>query len=199
MQLKKTSLLLLIMSSILFAREESVRVYFSEDQIADRLIEAIDSETVSLKVAVYNITHRGIIDAVIRAKHRGVAVEVVVDPSSLRNAATMNRLVEGKVPLFVWEKGIKMKQDGKRKGLMHDKFCVFGGDKVWTGSFNFTYDAANRHRENALLVQDPKVAGQYLAQFSKIQSSESRPYHEYKALYPKKKKQKKSFGGMIKP
>lgn len=167
-----------------------MKVYFPEDQIAQKLIEAINEEQKSLKIAVFTITHKGIVDAIIRAKQRGVAVEMIVDPLSIDNVATIKFLLEGKIPLFVWEKGVQMKKEKKRRGLMQNKFCVFGGNKVWTGSFNFTYDADHRHRENALFVEDRKLASEYLREFSKMQSIESRSYYDYITLYPKKNKQK---------
>jgi len=191
MQIKKFSLFFLLFFSFAFAEAAKVKAYFPKDQLADRLVEAIESEKTSIKVAIYSITHRGIAEALVRAKQRGVAVEVIVDPFSVKKYSSIHKLLEGKVPLFVWDKGIQMGQKGKRRGLMHDKFCIFGGEKVWTGSFNFTYDSEKRHRENALLIESRPLAQQYLSQFSYMQLYESRPYMEYISLYPKKKRQKK--------
>lgn len=75
---------------------------------------------------------------------------------------------------------------------MHDTFCVFGNKTVWTGSFNFTNDANLRHRENALVIESPEIAAQFLTQFTEMKLYQSRPYEEYLAFHPKKKKIKKA-------
>ncbi len=182
-------LLLFLFPILLFC--DDCKVYFSpKDHLADRLIELIDKEDKSIKVAAYSLTHLGIAKALIEAKKRGVAVEILVDPFSIKARASLRRLVEAKVPLFVWDKGMQMNVD-KRKGLMHDKFCIFGDHLVWTGSFNFTYDANARHQENAVTIENREIAMQYLNQFSYMKLYESRAFQDFIVLYPKKKRAKK--------
>lgn len=58
---------------------------------------------------------------------------------------------------------------------MHHKFLVAGRvegrmwvpERVWTGSFNFSVNAA-ASAENAVVIDDPVVAGAYLAEFARI-------------------------------
>ena len=45
--------------------------------------------------------------------------------------------------------------------LLHDKFMVVDGKKVWTGSYNCTVPAENRNRENALILDCPEAAELY--------------------------------------
>lgn len=176
---------------VLLADQADCRVYFSpKDQLADRLIEMIDKEEKSIKIAIYSMTHLGIAKALAAAKERGVAIEVLVDPFSVKKRASIQRLLDAKVPLFVWDQGVRM-AEGKRRGLMHDKFCIFGDSLVWTGSFNFTNDAHLKHQENAVAIDSREVAQKYLVQFAHMKLYESRPYQEYLALYPKKKTTKK--------
>lgn len=60
-----------------------------------------------------------------------------------------------------------------RTALMHHKFlvdCDLGDDgllprRVWTGSMNFSHGGATRSLENAVIVDDPFIAGAYLAAF----------------------------------
>jgi len=181
-----------------FAEQAECKVFFSpKDQLADRLIEMIRNEEKSIKMAIYSMTHLGIAKALVEAKERGVAIEVIVDPFSVKNRSSIHRLVAGHVPLFVWDLGIRM--SGKRKrGRMHDKFCIFGDSLVWTGSFDFTQDANSMHQENAVALDSRQVAQKFLAQFGQMKLYESRPYQEFLALYPKKKRTKKSNRGYAK-
>lgn len=191
MQVQRYGFLLLFISSLLFAKEAEIKVFFPKDQMAERLVECIDAEKTSIKVAVYAITHAQIADALVRAKQRGVSVEVIVDPFAVKKSSSIHKLLEGKIPLFVWD-GSMQQGKGKRRGRMHDKFCIFGAEKIWTGSFNFTYSATKRNRENALLIASRPLVQQYLSQFSHMQLHESRPYLEYIGRQPEKKHPKKT-------
>jgi len=180
----------LLFPIVLLADPAECKVFFSpKDQLADRLIEMIDKEDKSIKVAIYSMTHLGIAKALVAAKERGVAIEVLVDPFSVKKSP-IQRLLEAKIPLFVWDQGVRM-AERKRRGLMHDKFCIFGDSLVWTGSFNFTNDAHLKHQENAVAIDSREVAQKYLVQFAHMKLYESRPYQEFLALYPKKKGTKK--------
>ncbi len=189
--MKKFFLLFLLIPIVIFGEQAECKVFFSpRDQLADRLIELIQREDKSIKVAIYSMTHLGIAKALAEARERGVAIEVIVDPSCVKNRSSIQRLIAAQVPLFVWDLGIRM-AEGKRRGLMHDKFCIFGDHIVWTGSFNFTQDAHLKHQENAVALDSREVAQKYLMQFAQMKLYESRPYHEFLALYPKKKGTKK--------
>ncbi len=169
----------------------SCEVYFTpQDQVAQKLIELIDQETRSLKVAIYAMTHTGIAKALIRAKERGVDVQVIVDPFSVKIRSSVNQLVGAEIPLYVWDQQLQMKGNEKvrRRALMQDKFCIFGDQTVWTGSFNFTHDAANRHQENVVTIESKTIAGKYKEQFEKMKLYECRRLSEYKELYPRESK-----------
>lgn len=74
-----------------------------------------------------------------------------------------------------WKRHIKVKFVGKGRGrkkcLMHHKFCVgFRGKKpdwVASGSFNFTKSAC-RHHENLMFIEDPDVAQAFYEEFLKL-------------------------------
>lgn len=50
-------------------------------------------------------------------------------------------------------------------GIMHNKFCVVDSQKVWTGSANFTYTSMFRDYNNGVMLKNPQVALDYLAEF----------------------------------
>ena len=158
------------------------QVYFSPtDRVDEKLIALIDKETKSIHAAVYCLSHRGIAKALIAAQDRGVAIEIIVDPFSMKAGNSVANLNKAKIPLYVWE--IKVDPKRRRAPLMHDKFCVFGSGLVWTGSFNFTHLASMSNRENAVVLNDPAVVKQFEDQFQKLKREESRPYREYLAQH----------------
>ena len=165
-------------------------VYFSpEDQLDKRLIEQIEKENKSIHVCVYTFTHRAIVNALIDAKKRGVEVEVIVNRLAVKNKSPLQKLVEAGISVFVWD-GDRSKRKNAHKPLMHNKFCVFGMDKVWTGSFNFTYEASKIHQENALVIQDASLASAYKGQFYTFKHRSCIPLSSYVSMAPKKRMKK---------
>ena len=60
--------------------------YFSlSDDIRSKLIELINSTTYKIQAAVYIITDKSIVQALIDAKKRGVKIELVTDKSCLNS------------------------------------------------------------------------------------------------------------------
>jgi phosphatidylserine/phosphatidylglycerophosphate/cardiolipin synthase-like enzyme len=152
-------------------------VYFSpEDQLEKRLIQMIEQEKKSIAVCVYSFTHLGIANALIDARKRGVDVEVVVDRFSVKGQSPLQKIVRAGIPVYVWD---PQRPKKARRPLMHNKFCVFGGSQVWTGSFNFTYEAARIHQENAVVLQDDALASAYQNQFDSIKIRSCVPYAQY--------------------
>jgi len=165
------------------------QVLFSpEDHVADQLIALIDKEQKSIKAAVYCLMHRGIVNALIKAYQRGVQVEVIIDPYSIKPRSPVKKMQEANIPLFVWnpsmptiqtKNGRKIK---KRRSLMHDKFCILGDNQVWTGSFNFTFEASNSNRENVIVLESQEIAALYLEEFERLKREGCLSFNEYLKL-----------------
>lgn len=188
-------LLVIIGNGSIYLRAESAacEVYFSpRDHVTDRLLALIDQEQKSIKMAIYSITNTRVVRALERAHNRGVNVEVVVDPFSVKARSPLLFLAKSKVPLYVWDPPISYTaKTGKPvKALMHDKFCVFGDHLVWTGSFNFTYTAEAHNAENVVTVDNLSIARKYLEHFNEMKIRGCRPFAEYQAMHPKKKSRK---------
>ena len=63
--------------------------------------------------------------------------------------------------------------------IMHNKYAIFDGDKVWTGSFNWTHSANNLNWENALLINTPSIVQAYEANFVYLmQNAGLQPYQQ---------------------
>jgi len=170
------------------ATTEHATVYFSpEDQLDKRLIAMIDKERKSICVAIYCMTHRGVAKALMDARQRGVKVELIVDRFSVKVKAPLGKMVEAGIPVYVWDPDAARRKKAHRP-LMHNKFCVFGDDVVWTGSFNFTYEASKMHQENAVVIRDPELAGVFKNEFTNIKLKTCVPFSSFVAAhYPKKR------------
>ena len=107
MKQKILTTFLCLFFSFAFAQEKqpitNYQVLFSpEDRVADTLISMIDKEQNSVKAAVYCLMHRGIAKALIDAYQRGVKVEVIIDPYSVKTRSPVKKMSEGASPSFLF-------------------------------------------------------------------------------------------------
>ncbi len=175
--------------------QPKVEVLFSpKDHVDAKLISLIDNEQESIKAAVYCLTHRGVIKALLNAKSRGVDVELIIDPFTIKARAPLRRMTQSGMAISVWDPQAKHLTDsGKAKvPLMHNKFCLFKGQGVvWTGSFNFTSEGSNANQENVIVINDKQQVPVFEEQFQTIKNEGCRSYRDYLASPPKKKKKVK--------
>jgi phosphatidylserine/phosphatidylglycerophosphate/cardiolipin synthase-like enzyme len=140
----------------------AVRVYFTRPggdpadpgNIAHAVVKYVDAARTSVDVAAYELDNTIITDALVRAHRRGVRVRLVTDldyagdhgPQALRAA------------------GVPVVEDN-RQALMHNKFMVFDGTAVWTGSMNFTENCAYKNDNHGLYLAVPELAENYATKF----------------------------------
>jgi phosphatidylserine/phosphatidylglycerophosphate/cardiolipin synthase-like enzyme len=87
------------------------------------------------------------------AKNRGVSVEVILDRGQPKARGGMfGFFVDQGVPLWI----------DTCCAIAHNKVIIIDGERVLTGSYNFTEAARKRNAENLLLLRDPVLARTYL-------------------------------------
>ncbi|MDB5812874.1 MAG: putative endonuclease protein [Betaproteobacteria bacterium] len=132
-----------------FAASGTLQYAFTGDDHADEMIiNAIDAAQRQVLMQAYSLTHRRIVDALIRARSRGVEVAVIIDQGQSNvNYAMPRELVRAGVPLL----------SDSQHAAAHNKVIVIDSGAadcaVVTGSFNFTYAAQHRNAENALILR----------------------------------------------
>ena len=144
-------------------------LFSPDDSIKKVLIGLIHAEQEHIYVAIFSLTDIEIVQALIQAHHRGVAVEIVADTSCLKYSGS--KIVK------LHEAGINVRNfpTEDSKALMHNKFVVFTKNLnnqpiLWTGSFNFTYSASRFNQENVLILQDADLAQDYINHFRIVQA-----------------------------
>ena len=146
---------------------ESV-VYFSpKEGICQQLIKCINSSRQRIYAAIYLLTDKTIAQALIDAKNkRGIDVQIVTDVSSLENRHNkIDWLKENGIEIFIFRPN--KKSSGNFGQIMHNKFALFD-NKVWTGSFNWTFSADKRNRENIICVDDDHICKRYEREFERL-------------------------------
>ena len=158
-----------ILSAAPLAAEMVVQACFSPaGKCSALIIREIQQAKKELLVAVYAFTSDELAAAVVQAKKRGLAVQVVIDREfDAGNERSKGRFLEAqKVPVRRIA-AIKSNPPVKDAGLMHQKFAILDRSAVLTGSYNWTHAADRLNDENLLFFRDAgPLAEEYRRVFS---------------------------------
>jgi phosphatidylserine/phosphatidylglycerophosphate/cardiolipin synthase-like enzyme len=130
---------------------------------AERLVQKVIASAKSyLFIAAYQMTSKPIADSLCQAATRGVAVTAVLDAKSNKHGLGNSKRD------YLEQCGVAVRTNA-RYPIMHDKFIVVDGKHVETGSFNYTFAAAERNAENAMVIWDnPALAAKYMSEFDRL-------------------------------
>jgi phosphatidylserine/phosphatidylglycerophosphate/cardiolipin synthase-like enzyme len=142
-------------------------VYFSQDNLIQRLRARIDAAQSSIDICFYNCDSSYITDGLIAAhSQRQVRVRIVTDDARLDRSWVAH----------VRQAGIPVQTDSvgpSSSSLMHNKFAVFDygdtnsrNDWLWTGSYNVF--AGDFNADNDIEVQDSGLAHAYTQEFEQM-------------------------------
>jgi PLD-like domain len=129
--------------------------------IKDVILEQLDAAEKNIFVAVAWFTDKDLYEKLCQKARKGLAVQVVIVDDDINNGS------------YGIDKQAIAKAGGKiyqvSDALMHHKFCVIDEYVVISGSYNWTYKAANENIENITVTQgDKNFAEQFKGEFHKI-------------------------------
>ena len=125
------------------------------------LLDQINAAATSIDAAFYDFNRVSIRDALIAAKGRGVTVRVVADDDAYANASYATHFAA------LGSAGIPVVNDG-RSSIMHNKFAVFDGAIVWSGSTNWTDNGFTYNHNNSVLITSTELATIYTTEFNEM-------------------------------
>ncbi len=148
------------------APPETVRSWFARDSLAERLIDFIDRAGVSLDYCHYNSSRSDVVQALLDAGSRGVAVRVITDDRRVGNL-WVEQLRTAGIP--VWTDSVSPRSSN----YMHNKFAVLDvadgdttNDCVWTASYN--PNEGELRADCALEIPHAGIARAYRAEFEQM-------------------------------
>lgn len=155
-----------IQSEIGLNTDVNIQVYFTDPifQTADNglakgLLEFLDRAQTSLDIAIHSISDERVLEMLNRACLRSVQVRMVVEASAF-NMDALQPLTDQCVQL-------KAHNDEDR-GTMHHKFVVADGQRVWTGSANWTTSGLRSNANDAVRIDHPELASRYTEAFERL-------------------------------
>ena len=143
-----------------------------EKSLQDHFLNFLSRAKESIDACFFEIKSPEVIQAFIQAHQRGIKVRIQIDSNYYysKNPDTLEvdyqHINPTIIPLI--EAGIEVKEDEKRAGLMHNKFCILDNFWVWTGSYNLTIRGWERNENNAAEFASKKLAQIYKREFEEM-------------------------------
>ncbi|MDR3586752.1 MAG: phospholipase D family protein [Desulfosporosinus sp.] len=139
---------------------QQIEYYFTRaKQRPEQALEAqINSAKSTLDIAIYSLTKKDIVDAIISAKKRGATVRVITDrieAKSKSEVAQLQLLKSANIPVL----------ENTHSGLMHMKVSIIDKSVVTTGSYNYTQNASTENDEVLVVIHDPGIASKWEDEF----------------------------------
>ena len=142
-----------------------------QNSIEARLIDKINAAQRSIHIASFEFDLTPVAEALIAAKQRGVDVRWVTDDEHGLEAD--EEPGHGQFAMLE-DAGIEVRDDG-RSALMHNKFWIFDGEWVWTGSTNITLNGIFKQNNNVIAMRSTKLAEIYEREFQEMWNGEFGP------------------------
>ena len=135
--------------------DTTVNLYLAPSPyIRDAAGDFIASATGTLDICVYEINLPMILGRILDAHNRGVKVRLAVPPSAKPS--------QYEETAFGFFKDLELhkvvRYTTPKSGLMHNKFMVADGLRIWTGSYNLTRNDTELNDNNAITFSNALLA-----------------------------------------
>ncbi|MEM5814618.1 MAG: phospholipase D-like domain-containing protein [Candidatus Aenigmatarchaeota archaeon] len=152
-----SGVLLYAILTAVFFQPVIMPVFSPED--GREIINFIDSAQSSIDIEVYVFTSRDVIEALERARLRGVDIRIIIERNVLsgQNDDTYRELAA---------KGFNIRYaSASAYELTHAKFIIVDGMAVLVGSHNFSNSALYENREASVIIRDPATVTRFIDVF----------------------------------
>ena len=193
--------------------DNTIKVYFGPEEQGgkDSLLQPIldfigqAKKRQNLMIAVQEVDNPAIADAIIEARLRGVVIDLVIEQSYLladkkpKDAATakepggkheINRELFNAILRSTADVKVDFNPD-----IFHQKFMILG-NKVLTGSTNFTTTGVTKNLNHVVVIDDAEVANAYKKEFAEIREGR---FGKFSVAHGPAPKEAKVSGIRVKP
>jgi phosphatidylserine/phosphatidylglycerophosphate/cardiolipin synthase-like enzyme len=143
------------------ALAEVETLFSPERSIKERLLKEVESTTSTLELAIHDITSFDMAQALLKAKQRGVKVRIIADSKQVKmKSSKITYLINQGIPVKVL--------GGKEKGLMNHRFAILDGQRVITGSYDWSEASQRWNYDNILILKESEVVASYQREFDRL-------------------------------
>ncbi len=130
-----------------------------DNEMDDMTIQLIDRAQSTIDFAIMGFSRDEIIDAMVRAYHRGVRLRFVGDGRHMASGTEGYLVMDAlNVPMMV----------GNQYHIMHHKFFIVDDRFTITGTGNITSTDYNRNNNNYVIIDSPAIAADFTAEFEQM-------------------------------
>lgn len=136
-----------------------------------KFIEFVRSAEKTLDGSFYELRLDSLVAEFAAAHKRGVKVRLVVDDSNFYGkdeSGAINKRKKNPFVKVLLDAGIEVKQDNNRRALMHNKFAIADGKRVWSGSYNLTDTCTAKNQNNGVWLESAAMATVFTRQFEEM-------------------------------
>lgn len=126
------------------------------------VIAFIESASKTLDVCVYDLDLPEFAQALLDAHRRKVRVRVIVSDDNAAKAYAISDELKEMERLGI------LTLAHNRSGLMHNKFMVADGERIWTGSYNLTRNCSRFNDNHAIVLESRELAENYTLEWQEI-------------------------------
>ena len=137
-----------------------------ENQVMPAIINEVQAARSTIRFMAFSFTHDDLGSAMLNRARQGIQVEGVFE---LRGSETQYSELRA-----MFCAGLDVRQDGNGF-TMHHKVVIIDNTTVITGSFNFSDNAVTSNDENLVIIKDPDLVSQYIAEYERVKSRATRP------------------------
>ncbi|MDJ0839470.1 MAG: phospholipase D-like domain-containing protein [Acidobacteriota bacterium] len=142
-------------------QQSGTRAFFGPG-CRDTIVQLLKTAERSLDICVFTITDNRLSREIVAAAARGVAVRIISDDDKAED-------IGSDVADFA-RQGIPVRVD-ETHHHMHHKFTLVDGEKVLTGSYNWTRSASDFNDENMVVISDMPTVRAFEEEFAKLWES----------------------------
>jgi hypothetical protein len=117
--------------------------------IRKSILREVEKANKSIKVAVYWFTNQELFELLLEKQKEGIQVELIIHNDYINNRETglpFQKFIEAGGKFYFSDE----------ENPMHNKFCIIDGQVLINGSYNWTYYAESKNRENVLIIKAEK-------------------------------------------
>ena len=140
----------------------TIENYFApEDEVMAKIIALINSANTSIQFMAFSFTDDSLGEAMLNKAKKGVVVEGIFETSGADTQySECGRLLRS---------GLDIRLDGNPR-TFHHKVIIIDAQIVIFGSFNFSSNADTQNDENLLIINDTRLAQDYINEYLRMKA-----------------------------
>lgn len=131
--------------------------YCPNDNCKSQILNQISSAKESIICMMYSFTLDEFGDGLVQARKKGIDIKVILESQQTSQYSEFEKLKAEDIDVI----------EDNNSYLMHNKFCVFDGQVITTGSMNFSKNGTNNNDETLLVISDSDLSEKYQENFYK--------------------------------